>query len=106
LKCTVDDFAGALGDVDLQHAFGKVSKSLREVYFLEGPPVPVLARDLTDEQHHRRGILLRRVQPDAGMRKAGTATPARPESLPLASAMFAAAASWRQVTTCMSPRAS
>ncbi len=69
LEGAVDDFPGARGDVDLQYAFREIRERHRQIDFLERAPEPILARNLADEQHHRRRVLVCRVHADARVRK-------------------------------------
>ena len=61
----------------LAHPFGKSQRAgaehLAVVDLLEGLAVAGVARHLADEEDHRRAVLERRVQPDAGISGAGAA---------------------------------
>ena len=80
--------------------FASVPNIARQVDLLERLPAARGARHLADQQDQRRRVLRRGVHADAGLRRARAARDeadrrAGPVSLPVASAMFAAPASWR-----------
>ncbi len=76
-----DVLGQAVGALHLAHPLGQPERAGAEhlpvVDLLEGLAVALVARDLADEQDHRRRILERGVQPDAGV---GGAGPARDEA--------------------------
>ena len=74
-------FGQAVGVLHLAHPLGHAQRAgaehLAVVDFLEGLAVALVAGHLADEQDHRRRVLERGVQPDAGI---GGAGPARDEA--------------------------
>jgi hypothetical protein len=72
-----DQLGDASGVLDLGHPFGHRSEHVAVVDFLESLAVGRLARDLADQQNHRRRILEAGMQSDAGV---GGARTARDES--------------------------
>ena len=77
VKGARDDFRNARRIVDLGRPFGHGAEHRAVVEFLKRLALAHVARDLADEQDHRRGILLRDM--DAG-RRIGGARPARDEA--------------------------
>ncbi|MNE33919.1 hypothetical protein D3C80_1276150 [compost metagenome] len=69
----LDHLDGALRAFDLGRPLGQSAEDLAVVDFLEGAAATVGQGDLADEQDHRRGVLMRRVHPDAGMGRARSA---------------------------------
>ena len=68
-----DQLGDARGVVDLEHLLGQRLEHGSQVDLLERLPVALLAGHLADEQDHRRRVLERGVDADAGMRRTGAA---------------------------------
>ena len=73
LKRLVQQLGHALGHVDLRHPFGERRVHLAEIDFLKRLAVDLVARDLTDQHDHRRRILVRGMDADRGVARAGAA---------------------------------
>jgi len=81
VKGLADQLGNPLGLVDLRHPFGERPEHAAEIDLLEGLALDLVARDLADEQDHRRRILHRGVDRDRGVggaRPAGDEADARP----------------------------
>ncbi len=68
-----DVFGNALGAIDLRRPLRDAAEHAPVIDLLERLAVDEIAADLSDEQDHRRRILRRGVDADAGVRGAGTA---------------------------------
>jgi hypothetical protein len=68
-----DQFGHARRVVDLHHPLGHGAEDRAVVEFLEGLAAQRAARDLADEQQHRRRVLVRDVDAGGGVGGAGTA---------------------------------
>ena len=64
---TRDVFRNARGVVDLRDPLGHLAEHAAVIDFLEGFALDEVATDLTDEQDHRRGILIGGVHGDGGV---------------------------------------
>ena len=73
LKRLVQQFGHALGHVDLRHPFGERRVHLAEIDFLKRLAVDLVARDLPDQHDHRGRILVRGMDADRGVARAGAA---------------------------------
>ncbi len=67
VKGLADIFRDAGGVVDLRHPFRHRTEHAAEIDLLERLALHLVARDLADEQDHRRGILERGVDADRGV---------------------------------------
>ena len=82
-KCSRRQLRDAGRVVDLHHPLGHLAVHSAEVELLERPAPKKGARDLSDEEDHRRRVLIGRVHADARVGRARTArneTDARPAS--------------------------
>ena len=73
LERLVQQLGHALGHVDLRHPFRERRVHLAEIDFLKRLAVDLVTRDLTDQHHHRRRILVRGMDADRGVARAGAA---------------------------------